>query len=305
MVSAADDASTAAVPADGLKSAVDKLGSDDAGLLAEAKAEQARNITMMIATAPGRIEQVADQLDAVKGGSVGRTYDRLGYVRATVPTGRADAAIAAAAKLSSVRAIDLDRTIRLDDPVQPPIAARGTPSSSTAKTYAAPDKNTPAKNPYNPAFETGAVDFVKENPKADGRGITIGVLDTGVDLAHPALRKTTTGERKIVDWVTATDPVIDRDGTWRPMTTSVSGPAFTYDGRNWKAPAGSYQVNVFRESVTSGTESEGDVNRDGDTTDAWGVLYDAAAGTAGPPPMRRRTASPLHGSFSRQHRPRF
>ncbi|MET9429753.1 hypothetical protein, partial [Streptomyces sp. NPDC003036] len=26
--------------------------------------------------------------------------------------------------------------------------------------------------PYNPSFETGAVDFVKKYPKADGRGVT-------------------------------------------------------------------------------------------------------------------------------------
>ncbi|MFI2121059.1 hypothetical protein ACH45E_07585 [Streptomyces sp. NPDC020299] len=87
------------------------------------------NATMMAtatatatATAPGRTAQVADRLDAVKGGFVGRTYARLGYVRATVPTGRADAATAAAAKLYSVRVIDLGPTIRLDDPVQPPCA---------------------------------------------------------------------------------------------------------------------------------------------------------------------------------------
>ena len=84
--------------------------------LAEAKADGDKNVTMMIATAPGQTEQVAQELDAVQGGSVGRTYDKLGYVRATVPTGRADAAIAAAAKLSSVHGIDLRQEIPLDDP---------------------------------------------------------------------------------------------------------------------------------------------------------------------------------------------
>ncbi|WP_261718399.1 S8 family serine peptidase [Streptomyces sp. FZ201] len=262
-------------PADPVvKSADDKLGSDDADLLAEAKAAGDKHVTMMIATAPGKTEQVAEQLDAVKGGSVGRTYDKLGYVRATVPTGKADAAIAAAAKLSSVHGIDLRKEIPLDDPV-----VHTRKSGSSAATYPAPNKKTPAENPYNPSFETGAVDFVEDNPKADGRGITIGVLDSGVDLSHPALQKTTTGERKIVDWVTATDPIVDGDATWRPMVNDVTGPTFTYSGRTWTAPAGSYQVNLFRESVTAGGDAKGDANRDGDTTDAWGVLYDAAAGT--------------------------
>ncbi|MEE1834833.1 S8 family serine peptidase [Streptomyces sp. SP17KL33] len=274
----ADDPSATAPSDGGVKSAHDKLGSTDADLLAEAKADGDKNVTMMIATTPGKTEQVAEQLDAVKGGSVGRTYDKLGYVRATVPTKSADSAISAAAKLSSVQGIDLRQEIVLDDPS--PVSAKDAKSQATAaKTYPAPGKNTPAENPYNPSFETGAVDFVKQNPKADGRGITIGVLDSGVDLAHPALQKTSTGERKIVDWVTSTDPIVDGDGSWRPMTNSVAGPTFTYGGRTWTAPSGAYSVNLFRESITAAGDAAGDVNRDGDTTDAWGVLYDAAAGT--------------------------
>ncbi|WOX09718.1 S8 family serine peptidase [Streptomyces sp. N50] len=270
-------ATTSADPS--VKSAAAKLGSDDADLLATAKADGDKNVTMMIATAPGATEQVARQLDAVKGGSVGRTYDKLGYVRATVPTGKADSAIAAAAKLSSVQAIDLRQEIALDDPTPNADTAKGAKNASSAATYSGPSKSTPAENPYNPSFETGAVDFVKKNPKADGRGITIGILDSGVDLGHPALQKTTTGERKIVDWVTSTDPIVDGDQTWRPMVTAVSGPNFTYGGTSWTAPAGSYEISTFKESYTTGGDAKGDANRDGDTTDAWGVLYDPAAGT--------------------------
>ncbi|MDX3572650.1 S8 family serine peptidase [Streptomyces sp. ID05-47C] len=273
----ADQAPAAADP--GVKSAAEKLGSDDADLLAEAKAAGDKNVTLMVATAPGQTEQVAGDLDAVKGGSVGLAYDKLGYVRATVPTAKADSAIAAATKLSSVRAIDLRQEIVLDDPTPTADAAKSAGGTSSAKTYAAPNKKTPAENPYNPSFETGAVEFVDDHPKADGRGITIGVLDSGVDLGHPALQKTTTGERKIVDWVTATDPILDGDASWRAMTNSVSGPSFTYGGRTWTAPAGTHSINLFRESATAGGDAAGDVNRDGDTTDTWGVLYDAAAGT--------------------------
>ncbi|MFG2886934.1 S8 family serine peptidase [Streptomyces sp. NPDC048297] len=268
---------TAADP--GAKSAHDKLGSDDADLLTRARANGDKNVTMMIATAPGQTEQVAGELDAVKGGSVGRTYDKLGYVRATVPTAQADAAIKAAAKLSSVHAIDLRQEIQLDDPTPSADTAQGAKSTGSAATYPGPGKDTPARNPYNPSFETGAVDFVRDHPKADGRGVTIGILDAGVDLGHPALQKTTTGERKIVDWVTATDPIVDGDATWRPQVTPVSGSSFSYSGRTWTAPAGSYQVSLFRESYTAGGDAAGDANRDGDTTDVWGLLYDPAAGT--------------------------
>ncbi|MET8829926.1 S8 family serine peptidase [Streptomyces sp. NPDC004610] len=276
---AATDPAPTADPA--VKPAEDKLGSADAELLAEAKAGGDKTVTLMVATAPGATEQVAGQLGAVDGGLVGKTYDRLGYVRATVPTGRADAAIAAAAKLSSVQAIDLREEIPLEDP-RPDAGAKG--GKSAAGTYPAPDKNTPAENPYNPSFETGAVDFVDDHPKADGRGITIGILDSGVDLGHPALQKTTTGERKIVDWVTATDPVVDGDGTWRRMTASVNGPTFTVTAptgvrETFTTPAGAFKFNYFSESATNGGDMAGDLNRDGDRTDIWGVLYDAASGT--------------------------
>ncbi|MFD4790416.1 S8 family serine peptidase [Streptomyces sp. NPDC058459] len=271
-----------APPADpGAKSAPRKLGPDDAGRLAEAKADGAKSVTLMVATAPGATERVASQLDAA--GTVGRTFDKVGYVRATVPTAKADSVIAAAAELSSVHAIDLRQEIPLDDPAPGADTAKDARNARAAGTYQAPGSKTPAKNPYNPSFETGAVDFVEDHPKADGRGVTIGILDSGVDLGHPALQKTTTGERKIVDWVTSTDPVNDGDGTWRRMTTAVSGPSFSAgtgaNAETFKAPAGTYKFNYLYESATTGGDMKGDLNRDGDTTDAWGVLYDPATGT--------------------------
>ncbi|MEU3061960.1 S8 family serine peptidase [Streptomyces subrutilus] len=264
-----------------VKSAEEKLGSADAELLQEAKAKGDATVTVMVATAPGQTKQVADQLDAVQGASVGRTYDDLGYVRATLPTGKADAALKAAAKLSSVHGIDLRHEIQLPDPRPDAGSEPSAAKKTAAKTYAAPDRNTPAKNPYNPSFETGAVDFVKQNPKADGRGVTIGIMDSGVDLGHPALQKTTTGERKIVDWVTATDPITDNDATWRAQITPVTstGGTFTAGGQSWKAPEGTFQWSRFSESITATGDMKGDVNRDGDTTDRFGLLYDVAAGT--------------------------
>ncbi|MEU8252454.1 hypothetical protein AB0C16_40185, partial [Nonomuraea sp. NPDC048916] len=185
-----------------------------------------------------------------------------GYVRATVPTKRAESTIKAASKLSSVLGIDLKQEIKLDDPTPKGDRAAGAKQLKATGSYAAPNKKTPAKN-----------------PKADGRGITIGILDSGVDLGHPALKKTTTGERKIVDWVTATDPVSDGDGTWLRMTESVTGPTFTSGGKTYSAPAGNYKFATFAEAATTGGEMAGDLNRDGDTTDVWGVLYDPVTGT--------------------------
>ncbi|QES10576.1 serine protease [Streptomyces venezuelae] len=277
-VLAADD--PAATPPVKSSDPADKLGAIDAQRLTEAQVSGEKNVTVLVATVPGATEQVAAQLDAVAGASVGKQQDALGYVRATLPTAKAEAAIRAATKLSSVQSVDLQAEIPLDDPTPDAGAATGAVAGTTVtRTYPAPGRDTPAKNPYNPSHETGAVDFVKEHPKADGRGVTIGILDSGVDLGHPALQKTTTGERKIVDWVTATDPLTEGDATWRAQITPVTGPVFTASAQSWTAPAGSYQFSRFSEAVTAGGDPKGDINRDGDTTDVFGMLYDPAAGT--------------------------
>ncbi|MGP3969010.1 S8 family serine peptidase [Streptomyces sp. 6N223] len=254
----------------------EKFGAYDASLLAEARARHEPYVTMMIAAEPGETEAVADRVDSLDGASVGYSEESVGYIRATVRTGHADAAIAEAAGLDSVHAIDLKEEFTVPDAV--PASAAGD-AATTSEAYPGPGADTPRVNPYMPVEDTGAAEFTEDHPRYDGRGITIGVIDTGVDIAHPALQETTTGERKITDWVTATDPIVDGDGTWRAMNTQVSGTSFQFNGRQYTAPAGDHLINVFRESVTSGGEMAGDVNRDGDTADSWALLYDAEAGT--------------------------
>src|SRR5439155_24354086 len=121
--------------------------------------------------------------------------------------------------------------------------------------------------------ETGVTAFRRAHPEWDGRGVRIGVLDGGVDLDHPALQRTSTGARKIVDWVTSTDPLVDADPTWLAMRTQVKGPAFTSGGRRWRTPRGEFRLAVFSEAALAG-EFGGDVDRDGGTRDTYGVLYD-------------------------------
>lgn len=242
----------------------DKLGQHDRQLLATAERKGTKRVTVMLATDRRATKAVVDSLESA-GGWIGTVDDKLGYVRASVPTG----AVEKVSKLSTVTAVDLDETV----PLEP---APATKAGAAAAKVAAPGRKTPDANPYMPTQDIGSVDFKKSHPTYDGRGITIGVLDSGVDLDHPALQKTTTGERKIVDWVTATDPVLDSDATWRPMITEVAAaPTFTYAAGTWTAPAaGTYTVNQFSESITAASEPGGDVNRDGDTTDRFGVLYD-------------------------------
>jgi subtilisin family serine protease len=251
--------------------AAETLGSHDMELLARAESKGEASVVLIVATDKGKTADVAAGLRKL-GGSVAKQVDKVGYVRARVPT----SAVIKAAKLGGVAAVDLNETIKLPDP-QPENKASARANSQV--TVAGPGPGTPAANPFMPTNETGAVQFKKSHPTWDGRGVTIGVLDTGVDLDNPALQTTTTGERKIVDWITETDPLLEGDLTWRAMLTDVTGPTFTLPGiGTYTAPAGTFKFNRFSESATAGAGSEygGDVNRDGDTTDRWGILYDPA-----------------------------
>ncbi len=244
----------------------DKLGAKDRDLLAEARAKGEQRVTVMFVSRKPEAAKARKEITAL-GGSIRYAADKLGYFSAEMPV----AQVEKAAALDSVVAADLDEVVPLPD-----VDPRG---GSAVAAAPGPGTSTPDNNPYMPTNETGAVAFKAAHQAWDGRGITIGILDSGIDLAHPALQKTSTGQDKIVDWFTATAPS-EGDGTWRAMLTTVTptNGTFSASGLTWKSPNGTFKFNRFTESTTNiaGGEVLGDVNRDGDTTDRWGILYDEA-----------------------------
>ncbi|HET9441726.1 MAG TPA: hypothetical protein VFO65_00310, partial [Acidimicrobiales bacterium] len=150
------------------------LGRSDRALLAQARASGDSTVTLLIATRIGATRDVVRRLQAL-GARVAARDDDVGYVRAVVPIARAEQA----ARLDGVVAADLDDVVPLDDP-RPDGQVTPTPQTP-------PSAATPAANPYLPIGDTGAAQFVADNPTWDGRGVTVGVVDTGITLDHPAL----------------------------------------------------------------------------------------------------------------------
>ena len=254
------------------------LSKHDRQLLAEARADGQDSVVVLIAAKGGGSKSVVSGLEGL-GATVRFTDHALGYVSARVPVDKVDAA----ATLDGVQALDVDEIIPLEDPRPDgtqPVAAQPAPGAAT-----------PRNNPYMPVGDTGAAQFTAANPTWDGRGVTVGILDSGTALDHPSLRTTTTpGEEKVVDWVTNTSPTFtngvndDNDPTWLEMTNEVSGASFSFGtpAVTYTAPAnGSYRIAIFneRDSRLAG-EVGNDVNRDGNPAGSKGtfaVLWDGGS----------------------------
>jgi subtilisin family serine protease len=249
-----------------------ELSKRERALVLAARAEGEDTITLMVASKSKANAKVAKDLESL-GATVVYRADNLDYARAAVPLDKLDAVL----QLDGLQAADVDEEIPVDNP-RPggfvSLIPQATPNSST-----------PRVNPYMPTQDTGAAQFVNSNPTWDGRGVTIGIVDTGISLDHPSLTTTSTDEPKIENWITGTSPFDTGnalDPTWINMSTEVSAsPTFSFDSKTLTAPgAGSYRVGFFNEAhprfggeYSVATAPGGDLNRDGDETDKFYLLW--------------------------------
>ncbi|EPY53178.1 tripeptidyl-peptidase II Tpp2 [Schizosaccharomyces cryophilus OY26] len=103
-----------------------------------------------------------------------------------------------------------------------------------------------------PKHETQAYEFLKKYPEYDGRGVTVGILDTGVDPGAPGLSVTSTGQAKfknVVDCTGAGD--VDTSLEVESLDNATSNEYITVQGRSgrtlklskeWKNPTKKWRV---------------------------------------------------------------
>jgi len=221
---------------------------------------------------------VAVQEVTSKGGIIRYTDDDVGYIRATVPV----TALKVLSTSENIQAVDLDEKFKVE-PVRPvfnggPIIVPPPP----------PGPDTPPVNAYLPTKDLGAPQFVANHPTYDGRGVKIGVIDSGVDLLTPELQtaRTIDGKptRKVIDWVNSNDPVTDGDVTWLNMQTvvTVSHGQFSAGGASYiSAPHdGKFRFAVLHEAdlgFSYQTDCGGDLNRNGVCNETFAALWDPDA----------------------------
>ncbi len=98
-----------------------------------------------------------------------------------------------------------------------------------------------------PRQETGALDFLKQHPEYDGRGVVVAIFDTGVDPGVVGLQTTPDGRPKVIDIVDATGSGdVDMSKVVTPekgKVTGLSGRVLTLDPK-WKLSDGEVRIGM-------------------------------------------------------------
>ena len=109
------------------------------------------------------------------------------------------------------------------------------------------------QNAYMPTGRIGAPQFIQAHPTYDGRGVKVGIVDSGVDLDRPELQSALdlAGHpvRKMYDWTT-TAPA-HRSGAGDPTWVEMEPVTLNPEGDNFTSSVGKYQVPQALKATTT------------------------------------------------------
>ena len=257
--------------------------------LIEALAQHKSHVTLLLAARPGMNEALAAGVRKLNG-TVQWREDDVDYLRVEIDPKRVQELSLSPALESINLAGSVDYLSSLDDEAQAATQEKAaTPEKATATRVAPPNRNTPAINPYLPTSAIGAPQFIAAHPTFDGRGVTVAVVDTNIDLLLPELRtaKALDGApvAKFADIYSAAPKAlvpVDGDshigGYMRvTMETKLKASAgkLSWQSHTWSVPRDDeYRLGLLNERMAGPT---GDLNRDGNppgSNELFAVLWD-------------------------------
>lgn len=260
------------------------LFKDTRGDLAAARARGDKDVLLVIASMPGQNARVAAKI-AAAGGRVQYRDDDVDYLRARVPVDHVPT-LAADAQVHSVAiSVTPQQQGGGGGGAQTTIAATDTMKK---RDWPPPFLSwQPVLNRYDPLGDLRALDFRRQNPTYDGRGVTLAMIDMSMDPLLPELQVAYTLDGKpvpkIVGYENVLDPEEEEDGRWLRMkdTVTATGGRLTYGGRTYTAPRdGRYRIDILDEMKFDSLSRNGmqrDLNRDGNPSGSsreFAVLWD-------------------------------
>jgi Subtilase family len=230
-----------------------KLWKQDRDRLALAIAKGQHQVRLLIASSPGRNQEVAGFVKEL-GGSVEYDADEIGYLRVRMPVDGVERITTS----PSVQAITLSGTAAYRFPYDIQQEGPTLFRQNSEKLRAAPvppGSTTAAENPYLATQNMGSPQFIAKHPTFDGRGVTVGVVELMPDFLISELQtaKSLKGDSEpkiagVADVLEPEDEASPSSGCPIVETRKVSAIAsqFTEGGLAYWTPAdGAYRFGFF------------------------------------------------------------
>ncbi len=229
-----------------------RLSRRDLVPLSRAWARQAEEVTTLVAAKMGKVGELADLVSSL-GGKIQRQIDEIDYLRIILP--RANLEQLSTSHLIEEVVLDGSWSYVVDFQPEPKKQAEAMARvQKLLDREVAPEKIPPvltaegllAENPYVPTRDIGAPQFVAANPKFDGRGVTIGIIENAVDFSHEVLQHAReldgSPTPKVMGIYSSRAPGEKNNVTLKTELVEATGGSFEFEGVSYRPP----QDGTFR-----------------------------------------------------------